>query len=91
MFREFQEYRFEVNDVNRIEPLVYEFYLKLEDKRERKKRSNPKKAYSIQFSEIILTKDDLDDIDEKDVLINPLQSGENEFYLNMDNVFIVRI
>ena len=39
---------------------------------------------------IPLTKDDFgDDIDEKDVLyINPLQSGENEFYLNMDNVFI---
>ena len=90
---EFQEYRFEVNDINRIEPLVCEFYLKLEDKRERKKHpSNPKKKPTqFNFPEIIpLTKDDFgDDIDEKDVLyINPLQSGENEFYLNMDNVFI---
>ena len=89
--KDIQQYRFEVTDVNKYEPLVCEFFIKLEEKKERpNKNSNNKKNKSNQFNfpKIIpLYRKDFSEfeIDEYDVLFINQTMEENEFYLNMDN------
>ena len=90
---EFQQYRFEVTDNKKLEPLTCEFYLKLEDKRERKKHPSNKnqKSNQLKMPDVIpLNREHFQDneIDEKDILFIEDTYDGHKFYLNMDNVFV---
>ena len=87
-----QQYRFEVSDIKKYDnPLICEFYLKLEDKKDRpNSESNTAKNKSSRFNlpKIIpLTIENFNEyeIDEMDILFVSQTMDDNEFYLNMDN------
>ena len=88
---ELQHYRFEVTDVKKYKPLVCEFFLKLEEKKDRPhSNSKNKKKTSVQFNfpKIkLLERENFSefDIDEKDILFVNRTMDEHEFYLNMAN------
>ena len=90
---EFQEYKFEVTDNKKIDPLICEFYLKLENKRERKKHPSNKnqKSNQLKLPDIIPMHTDnfLDyEITDKDILFIDDSYDGYKFYLNMDNIFV---
>lgn len=93
--KDIQHYRFEVTDPKKYNPLVCEFSIKLEEKKERKKSDNKKKknkSNQFNFPKIkLLEKKDFKehDIDETDILFINQTMKENEFYLNMANNHIL--
>ena len=90
---EFQVYKFEVIDNKKIDPLTCEFYLKLEDKRERKNHPSNKnqKSNQLKLPDIIpLKTENFQDyeITDKDILFIEDTYEGNKFFLNMDNIFV---
>ncbi len=90
---ELQKYRFEVMDVSRIEPLICEFFLKLEDfkPRDQKKSKKKDKSNQLDYPEIYpLKKKDFEDhkITEKDLLYVDETMDKNYIYLNEDNIYV---
>ncbi len=90
---EIQKYRFEITDVSRITPHICEFYLKLEDFKERESKKSEKKDKSNQldFPEIyLLEKEKLEEhgLTEEDLLYIDETEEKNLIYLNKDNIFV---
>ena len=90
-----QQYKIEINDANRVEPLVTDLNIILIPKVDHpSSESNPRKNTSVNIdppSIIPVTKDKWDDydFDGRDVMKIEQNDEDYSYFLNMDNLFIL--